>query len=155
MNLKSRANRGDIATSLVLIGVGLYVIIQARGYPGSIVGGAPGPAFFPQLLGASLIILSSILGISTIRRRAAKSEPEFRWEGLGRIGGVVILTTIYLSFLPSGDFYLTTPPLLLAVMAIMGERRVWVLLLVPVAFVLFVYAIFYRIFGVILPSVFI
>lgn len=152
--METRAVHGDLAAAAVLTGLGLYVIIETWGYPGSPVPGAPGPAFFPRLLALALVALSLVLAASALRSRQRGDEGAIRWEGFPKVGAVVALAVVYVTLLEVGEFYLTTPLLLAAVMAVMGERRAWVLVLVPVGFVVFVYVVFHRTFAVAMPSFF-
>ena len=150
----SRSAHTDWVAAAGLFAAGLYVIIETRGYPGSPVPGAPGPAFFPQLLAGLLMVLSVGLAVSAYCSWRSGSGEVIQWEGLSKITLVICLSVVYLALLPIGDFYLLTPPLLAAIMAIMGERRAQYLTLVPLGFVTFVYVVFYLAFGVELPSIF-
>ncbi len=151
--MRSRATSADAVTAAVFVAAGLYVLMETWSYPGSPVAGAPGPAFFPQLLAGCLIVLSLSMAASALRARKSGADDTIEWKGLRKISIVAALCIAYLALLQVWDFYLLTPPLLAAIMVIMEERRVRYLIMVPIGFVLFVYLLFHRAFGVELPSV--
>lgn len=144
----------DLVTAAVLLAVAAGVFVETAGYPGSLVPGAPGPAFFPRFLAGGLGVLALLLAWGALRaHRAGEDEGEGR-GGLARIGLSLVLVVVFLLAVGTAGFFLLLPPLLAAVMAVMGERRPWALVGVPLLFDLFVYVVFYRLFSVDLPTLF-
>lgn len=143
---------GEMVTAACLLAVATGVFVETAGYPGSLVPSAPGPAFFPRFLAGGLVILSLLLGVGALRRDAPDGDGEV--EGLGRIVLSLVLVVGFVLGVGSLGFFLLLPPLLGGVMAIMGERRPGMLVAVPLLFDLFVYAVFFRLFSVDLPTLF-
>ncbi|NIP57782.1 MAG: hypothetical protein GWM92_06030 [Gemmatimonadetes bacterium] len=140
----------DLVTAGVLLAVAVGVVAETGGYPGSLVPGAPGPAFFPRFLAAGLALLALLLGAQAVRGRRRADVPTT--EGLGRTVLALLLVVGFLLGVESLGVFLLLPPLLGGVMAIMGERRAGMLVAVPLLFDLFVYVVFYRVFSVDLPT---
>jgi len=140
----------DLVTAGVLLALALGVVAETGGYPGSLVPGAPGPAFFPRFLAAALALLALLLGAQALRGGRRAEVPAT--EGLGRTVLALLLVVGFLLGVESLGVFLLLPPLLGGVMAIMGERRPGMLVAVPLLFDLFVYVVFYRVFSVDLPT---
>jgi hypothetical protein len=141
----------DLGASAVLVLVALYVLYEARQYPGSIVEGSPGPALFPRVLAVALLLLCGIMVHGALRRRA----PETRavdWAGVQRAALVVLLLATFLIVAEYVDFFVLMFALLAAVGAVAGEKRLHVIVLVPLLFVVFLYVVFFRGFGVMFPT---
>lgn len=130
--------------------IAVGVIADTMSYPGSIVPGAPGPAFFPRLL-AGLVLLCVAISLRRGRAPAAPRSEESvaPWRS---VAAAAITIAAFLWLAPRTDAFLLLPPLVAALMWWMGER-VWpVLLGVPILFTVFIYVILYRVLGVALPT---
>lgn len=142
----------DLVAAGGLAAAAACVWLETAGYPGSLVSGAPGPAFFPRLLALLAAGLALLLawrawrGTSTAGRDV--SRPEAR-----RVGASLLLLVLFVALLPRVGAFLLLPPLLASVMLLMGERSWLALAGVPLLFDLFVYLVFYRFFSVDLPTV--
>lgn len=143
----------DRVVALLLALVAGTVLFDARTYPPSLAPGAPGPALFPRLLAGTLLALAALLLAGSLREAPTERRaPDPR--GMGRPGLVLLLLAAFLVLVPSLDFFLLLPILLGTVMGVMGERRRTVLVGAPVAFAVFVYALFHKAFGIRFPTVF-
>ena len=162
-------SRVDVGSAGLLILLSLLIIRETAGFPPSLVPGAPGPAFFPRLLAGGVILLSLLLALQAMRRRATRGDvprepvpaaehaapagsPPPAGSPLLRSAATLGATLLFLLGVERVDFFLLLLPLLAVVMAVMGERRPKILLLVPLAFVGFVYGVFFRLFGVPFPT---
>jgi len=147
--------RADIGAAVFLILLAAYVLSQAAGYPPSPIPGAPGPAFFPRLLGGALLILSLLLiGMALRKGRDKEAPPAIDRRALGRVLLTLLFVVVFLIVVERGDFFLMLPPVLAGVMWLMGERRAGIMVLAPVAFSASVYIVFFRLFGVPFPTLF-
>lgn len=151
----SRAAKWDVVASGILAAVSTGVFVETRDYPASSVAGAPGPAFFPRILAGVLLLLALLLVVQALLGGSDASSKKKRLGAAEskKIAGTIAISTVFVAFLAVGDFYLMAPLLLAGVMVIMGERTWWKLVVVPLAFDGFVYLVFFRLFGVMLPSV--
>lgn len=140
----------ELITAAVLLVLAVGVVAETAGYPGSLVPGAPGPAFFPRFLAAGLALLALLLGGGALRGADRGEVPAT--EGPGRTVLALLLVIGFLLGVEALGVFLLLPPLLGGVMAIMGERRPGMLVTVPLLFDLFVYVVFYRLFSVDLPT---
>jgi putative tricarboxylic transport membrane protein len=78
------ARTGDIISGAVLAGLGVFIIVEARGwvYLGP---DGPGPGFFPLWYGIAMVVLSVLLvGISLAQREGAAGKP-VNWREVGRV----------------------------------------------------------------------
>lgn len=74
---------GDIVSGGVLAGLGVYIIVEARGweYTGS---DGPGPGFFPLWYGLAMVALSLLLVATSIAGRGAEPGQAVNWREVGR-----------------------------------------------------------------------
>jgi hypothetical protein len=125
----------DIASSLVLMLIGIIVCVQALGFPGT-VRGVPGPSFFPMLIGGLLIVLAVSLAATT--RKGPRHDYWARPGGgaprvvLRQIAAILILLVTYISLWDVVPFLARTPPLLVAIYRILGEKWSRALLLAAI-----------------------
>jgi hypothetical protein len=151
--------KADMVIAVLMIGLGAYVFYEALSFPVSIVDGAPGAGRLPMFLGSLLFILSLILFIQSTgffkQKTAEKRENEIvNWKALGKILIGIFCTILYLVLLEDIDIFILIPFLLLSIMLLMGERNITALIAVPICFNLFVFIVFYKIFGVALPTIY-
>ncbi len=81
-------NRGDLVAGLVLMGVGVFVMWQARTLD-LVFEYGPGPGFLPFWLGVGLTGLALVLVVGTLRRSAGDREGQGE---AGRRVGRALLT---------------------------------------------------------------
>lgn len=145
--------RPDAIVSLLLLGISSYVFYETASYPEPIVPGSPGPALYPRVV-ASLIAVSSVaLFVQSVRETRRNGTPAAPL-GLARMWLSVSLIMLFLFIAPHWDTFVLLPLLMSSIMAIMGERRFKTILATALVFDLFVYVVFYRVFGVPLPTVY-
>jgi putative tricarboxylic transport membrane protein len=73
---------GDIVSGAVLAGLGIFIIVEARGWD-YIGAEGPGPGFFPLWYGVLMVALSLLLMVMSIKRSAATGRA-VNWHEVGR-----------------------------------------------------------------------
>lgn len=74
---------GDIVSGAVLAGVGVFIIVEARGW--EYVGpDGPGPGFFPLWYGVCMVALSVLLAATSLVQRASVPAKPVNWREVGR-----------------------------------------------------------------------
>jgi putative tricarboxylic transport membrane protein len=68
-----RFTNGDAISAAVLAGLGVYILVEARGWPYMGPDG-PGPAFFPTWYGIALIALSLVIIVARLSRMGSAGE---------------------------------------------------------------------------------
>ena len=78
------ARTGDIVSGAVLAGLGVFIIVEARGWE-YIGPDGPGPGFFPLWYGIAMVALSVLLiGMSLAKGAAVPGKP-VNWREVGRV----------------------------------------------------------------------
>jgi len=80
---KVHIQTGDIVSGAVLAGLGIFIIIEARGWE-YLGPDGPGPGFFPLWYGICMIVLSVLLVATTLVRRASLPDKRVNWGEVGR-----------------------------------------------------------------------
>ena len=172
--MSSRSARGSpplrlLAEAGLLAAVGAAVLLDSRGYPPSLVEGAPGPAFFPRLLAVLLIACAAWLAIRAWRGAREGGSGAGRSRGnvasdsapgpetgsrVRRLGLWVAVAWIaaFLLVWPRLGTVLSVPLLVVGLMWLTGERSWRTLVSVPLAFAGFIYLVFMVLLGVPLPT---
>ena len=74
---------GDIVSGAVLAGLGIFIIVEARGW--EYVGpDGPGPGFFPLWYGVCMVALSVLLAATSLVQRASVPAQPVNWREVGR-----------------------------------------------------------------------
>ena len=73
---------GDIISGAVLAGLGIFIIVEARGWDYTGAEG-PGPGFFPLWYGVLMVALSLLLMVMSVKRGAATGRA-VNWHEVGR-----------------------------------------------------------------------
>lgn len=134
----------DLASSAVLMLLGVAVCVHASGFPGA-VRGVPGPVFFPMTIGGLLIALAVSLAATT--RNGPRHDYWARPGGgaprvvLRQIVAILILLVAYISLWDIVPFLARTPVMLVAIYRILGETWKRALLL-AVTLTVALYAVF-------------
>jgi hypothetical protein len=102
--------RQDLAAAAAFSALGLFLLISAAGFPPG-VGGLPGPGFFPELIGAVMLLLSVALLLSVgLRRGVPQAPPEPRNPAGAQkaLATALALTALYLALWGRIPFALRT-----------------------------------------------
>jgi putative tricarboxylic transport membrane protein len=82
MDKKTLAS-GDLWSALVLVALGVYIIVESRGWPYSGPDG-PGAGFFPLWYGIVMVVLSCALVFFSLREKPGEGRVD--WSGVRRVG---------------------------------------------------------------------
>ncbi len=142
------SRRMDFTASLVLLGVGVGVCIQAGrlGF-GSVF--APEPGFFPWIGGLMMVGLSASLFVQTLRSRAATAPSEAEWLRPALLLAALVL---YVPLLEPLGYPLTSTGLCVVALRILRTRNWWITVGVSAALALASFFLFNRMLSVELPA---
>jgi len=120
------------------------------------VGGAIGPEAYPGLLALLIIALALLLAVRAARGGTSRTAPEIAGtdelddavfaSGAPNRRGVVLtlgLLCLYTLLLPPVGYLLATPPALVGLMLLTGERR-WLLMIIGAVLLTAVLYLFFR-----------
>lgn len=144
--------RADLLISVIFFVMGTWVLWQATMLPQFSVFG-PGPDFMPNVLGVLLLILSSLLFVSTVRKAAAAGEslmPDR--QGLYRIVVVVVALFLYTALLDAVGYLVLTFAYSLLMLAALGKYRWYVSLALAAVITFTFYWSFVTLLGVPAPK---
>ena len=74
---------GDIVSGAVLAGLGVFIIVEARGWE-YLGPDGPGPGFFPLWYGVCMVALSVLLAATSLVQRASVPARPENWREVGR-----------------------------------------------------------------------
>jgi len=74
---------GDIVSGAALAGLGVFIIVEARGWEYLGLDG-PGPGFFPLWYGVCMVALSVLLVATSLVQRASVPATPVNWHEVGR-----------------------------------------------------------------------
>ena len=144
----------DAVFGAILLALGIAVLWHVQAFP-RIPGQNVGPALFPGIIAAGLIVCSLLLIVSGVR-----SRPGAPWfEGLpwmrsprhgAAFAAVVLATLAYILFATSVGFLIVAPLGLAAMLAAFGVRRGTAIVVAIVGTIIIWYA-FYKLLRVPLP----
>jgi putative tricarboxylic transport membrane protein len=77
------AKTGDIVSGAVLAGLGVFIIVEARGWEYTGPDG-PGPGFLPLWYGVCMVALSVLLVAMSLAQRASMPGKAVNWREVGR-----------------------------------------------------------------------
>jgi len=144
------ANKVDLVSGTLLAFAAVYVLLETRLYPASVTPGAPGPAAFPRLLAVLLLALAGALVVNSLKA-VDWVPPKVQRSALARNLATLLLMVTFVLVAEATDFFVSMLLLVTCVMLILGERG-RVALLISGAFVVFLYLLFYKTFGVGFPT---
>ena len=153
--MTAKMKKINIAVSVVCVGLAIYALREAATFRHTIVGKDPtGPAFFPRIMAAALILLVAILLGQTFFRATVPEEGAEESGGkrfLSPIAGMAALFVYALVLEPLG-FIVATALLALALLFMCGVRKWHVIALYPVVSSLTIYYVFRKLLVVFLPE---
>ncbi len=154
----------DIAASVLVLLLALFVIVRSGGMPPSETAGI-GPGYWPSFLGWVLLALGLVLlgqtlwKMRSLRRKAAEGRPAaappppiaFRSAGMRCVYALCALFGVFIVLLLKAGFLAGTVAVVPGSMLLLGERRLAVLAAYTAGVPAAVYVIFVRILGITLP----
>ena len=141
---------GDIVSGGVLAGLGLFIVLEARGweYLGS---DGPGPGFFPLWYGACMIALSILLVAMSLRRGTGVTGDAANWRETGRVLASWAAFALCVGLLKVLGFLLAFALFTFFLVAVMYRRPLGTALAVSVAMSVGFYLLFPLALNVALP----
>jgi putative tricarboxylic transport membrane protein len=138
---------GDVIGSLVLLFVSAWAIIGGiKLHLGK--ASEPQPGFFPFWGGVVIAVLSGILLVQALSGRSKGSEPfGALWRPLIMIIGLIV----YVAFLDSLGYIISTLVLAIILLRVLGTKKPWVLALAALIIAFVSYVLFDRLLNVTLP----
>lgn len=161
MSRQVQPDRGELAAAGVAILVGAAAVVKASSFPR--VGGLLGPALFPIIIGAGLVLSGAALAVQALTRARAveahgggESREKAPGESKGRIVVLprliaVVATVVYMVIVDRAGFLVSATFIMLALMLLMGVRF-RVALPVSVGTAVAIYLLFARLLLVPLPG---
>lgn len=152
--MTAKMKRINVGVAAVCVALAAYALFEASTFRHTVVGNDPtGPAFFPRLMAAALILLSAILLGQTFIGPPAAPEPADAEKKrlLPPVAGMAVLFGYALVLEPLG-FIVATAILAVAFLLLCGVRKWYVLALYPAAVSLIVYYVFRKLLIVFLPE---
>ena len=146
--------RGDIVSGAVLAGLGIYIIVAARGWDYTTPDG-PGPGFFPLWYGITMLVLSIVLVVTSLRRRMHENgranDVSVNWHEVGNAVFTWVALAVCIGFLKLLGFALSFGLMTFFVVAFMYRRSLKVALATAVGCSLGFYLVFPLALNVSLP----
>jgi putative tricarboxylic transport membrane protein len=115
--------RHDLVAALLAVALGAAVVLHVRTFP-ELPDGQPGPALFPGIVGALLLVFGLVLLVRTVlaRGRPVASASPVAGQGVARALAVVGLVVAYLLLAEVLGFLLTMAVLLFLLMWLLGAK---------------------------------
>lgn len=137
--------RADLAVSALLVATAIATFLASADFAGTKLATDVGPARFPRIYAAVLVLLALILAVKALRRPApavATPPSPMARQALLRVGagiGICVVCFVAMQFL---GFILGSVLQLMALMVLMGRRRPVQTALIAVALTAAVYLLF-------------
>ena len=142
-------NAGDLVSGALLAGLGLFIIVQARGWD-YLAPDGPGPGFFPLWYGIAMVVLSLALIATTLVRNSAPGQP-VAWKEVGHALAVWAAFTLCVALMQLLGFLLSFGLLTFFVVAVIYGRPLKIALAVAAGSALGFYLVFPLALSVTLP----
>ena len=144
--------RRDVVVGVVLLALGIGYGALTASLPNRSLPNTPGPAFFPWLITAAIIILS----IALLLRAFGDSDPEPSRTSPDTAAKLRLFTLLWIVFyvvvLPFAGFLLASVPFFGGMMWFYGERRPVVILLASIVIPGGLLYVFRYVFQILLPT---
>lgn len=108
------------------------------------------PALFPLIITISILLFSIALVIKGLRESNISNEVSNR-AGFKRLALVILISFLYLIFLPKLHFLISSIIYLLLFLLILGERKWWLLAAISIVTPLLIQYLFGNLLNVFLP----
>ena len=144
----------NISAGTALLAIALLQIVLASGLPERPVTGTPGPSFFPLLIGACLVALSSALvlqGLIELRAARGSASPASGQTPSLRTLAALACFVAYLLLLEPAGFVLSSALFFAALMRLYGAKSYLYTAAAAALGALSIYTVFRYGFQVVLP----
>jgi putative tricarboxylic transport membrane protein len=116
-------SRKNVAAAVVLLALGAAYGYLTAGLPKRSLPDTPDPSFFPWIITACLLILSTALLVQGLQSRGGVRDAPDSAGGLRTAAVFLILFVLYVAALPAVGFVIASVPFFAALMWLYGERR--------------------------------
>lgn len=117
----STRNTGDLVSSALLAGLGVFIIVEARRWD-YLAPDGPGPGFFPMWYGIAMVALALGLLVGSLRGRASASGEPVNWREVGRALYAWAALTACIALLKVLGFMVSLALLTLFIVCVMYRR---------------------------------
>ena len=111
-------HRADGVTAAAFAALGAYLVASGGGFPAG-AGGLPGAGFFPQTIGALMVVLA--LGLF-FKARQRGGTAGFAFANAAQTAGAAGMLLVYLALWGTGFFPLRTVLFLTLLLKFLGQR---------------------------------
>lgn len=111
----------DLWSGLVLAALGVFIIMEARQWE-FLASDGPGPGFFPVWYGIAMVVLSVVLVISSVLRKASRADGAVNWHETGRALAAWLALVASVAALKLLGFAISFAALTFFVVAVMYRR---------------------------------
>ncbi len=144
--------RADLVFSVIFFFIGAWVLWQATMLPHFSVFG-PGPEFMPNVLGILLMILSTVVFVTSLRKASEAGESLMpSRQAIYRIITIIAALFVYTYLMEIFGFLMTTLAYCIFMLFAMGRFRWYVNLIVAVTITFVFYWSFVTVLGVPAPD---
>lgn len=148
------ANWIDRMIAVVFIGFAALLFMQTLTFPAAVSHNEVGPAYYPNILSAVIVLICLTLLITSLTRKESSSQedcpsfsvPKKVWFGIG-------LSIIYGISLLFVNYFLATFLTFILCMRYLKVKRWGVILANALGFCLFTYLLFFKLLNLVFPSV--
>ena len=145
--MRQPATRSDRVIAAVFLGLAAFVFFDVWRLPEPVTADLLGPRLYPEILAVLLAVLAGPLLIGG--SLAHEGDPSITASGmLRRFLPLLCFSLVYVLLLPFLGFLVATTALLVASFSLLGERRLWLNLVVAVSCSLCIYLLFAQALGI-------
>jgi putative tricarboxylic transport membrane protein len=142
--MEPKKKKGDLISGVLFVCLGIGASIEAiRLQLGTFT--QPQVGFFPFLSSLFLAVLAGILVIEALRGRSTGTKPFSIW---GPHTALVLALGVYVAVFETIGYVLSTVPLGMVVLYVLGTKKAWILLGASLLSALTTYVLFDKILGV-------
>lgn len=149
MNKKSILKNRKVVDGVVISLIGIFFMTESLKLHNN-QSWALSPALFPLIITISILLFSIALVIKGLRENNINNEVSNK-EGFKRLSLVILISFLYLIFLPKLHFLISSIIYLLLFLLILGERKWWLLAAISIVTPLLIQYLFGNLLNVFLP----
>ncbi len=145
--MRQPATRSDRAIAAVFLGLAAFVFFDVWRLSEPITTDLLGPKLYPEILA---VLLAALAGLLLIGGSVAhEGDPRITTPGmLRRFLPLLSFSVVYVLLLPYLGFLIATSTLLVAAFSLLGERRLWLNLVIAASCSLCIYLLFALALGI-------
>ena len=139
----------DFFSGIGIMGFSVIVFILGEGMPKAELGIGPGD--YPKFFAVFLFVLGLGLAAQSYLKRIKQNKKFYSKDGIIHVGGLLLITFLYIWAMPYIGFLYLTPFYLVAAMLFYGAKKLFTVSAVSIGFSIAIYWLFTSIFQVMLP----